>query len=261
MSITVPAAATVPTVPSGSQLRATRGAQRHPSYISASSAAAEFTVDEPDIAQTDLQHRLVKFTMQPGANTFVIDAPEGTVTLSGSIYDSQHFELSYAAPVTVSVTTGASTRLELTFRPVIWQAWVGVFGTSVFDFYPVPPFPPYAVCDGVAGQFVLSGTDFDGNIVDGAGNFLDSAHSDVTVSITGGFTDNFSVSSFSPGGVDASASTSSSVTGGSYRQSKINLGAQIPALKASANSSNVLGLVVGLWDESTGPQCFPVSGG
>lgn len=218
---------------------------RAPRYISVASKSIVFTIDQPDLDQTDLQHRTQEFDLHPGQNTLALDLEDGDLTIQATIYDAaggKGHELSLTDPQTLTLDHTQPTTIDLTFNPIIVQTAILVTSSSLITVYHASNSGGDTVtCYGLAGQFAISGLDAAGQYVVGAGHFLDPHHNPVTVSPgpAGIIDDKTTPAQTISGGVGISGGAFTAASGGSFTQTSYDVNEIGVALGAKASSSFV----------------------
>jgi hypothetical protein len=215
-------------------------ARRRPAYVSAGTMSIVFTLDQPELDDPDARHRTFEQDLQPGDNVIMIPSPDGSLTLTASTYDQtggKGHELGYSDPQTITIDEGPPQEVDILLNPIIVTAVADAFDVQIFSLFSTET----AECTGAEGQYLLTGADAAGQVVDGEGRFLDVDHNDVTVSAQGGFL----VTSFTQigaPGVSISTSSATEVTGGSFLDNVPEFDLPdggTPAIIASASSANV----------------------
>ncbi len=231
-------------VPSGAATPSS--AKRSPSYISVASKSIVFTIDQPDLDQTDLQHRTQEFDLKPGVNTLALDLEDGELTLQATIYDAsggKGHELSLTDPQTLTLDHTAPTTIDLTFNPIIVQTAIVITSVRLLTLYHAANSGGDTVtCYGLAGQFGISGLDAAGYYAIGAGHFLDVHHNPTTVSPgPAGLIEPTSQPSqtIAGGGVAVSGGAFTTASGGSFTQTTYDVNEIGVALGARASSTFV----------------------
>ncbi len=252
-------------------------AVRRPRYISTASKSVTFTIDQPDVDQTDLQQRTVSYDLVPGPNAIPLDLVEGDLTIQGTIYDAaggKGHELSVSDPKTASLEAGKSETIELIFNPVIVQAATSVVpGTLKLTVLSDTKNQggDETICYGLAGQYTIGGLDAAGAFVYGAGRYLDVHHNPVTVSPTpaGAIRGSQTGANIPSGGVSVSGGSAAMPGGGgSFSETVVASDVIGAAVGATASSSlvkpaNTLAGPIALVYFTTfeTPSCIYVSGG